>query len=655
MRMDLYILLDNSLSMNDLLGASGHNKRKIEMLKGYLSNWLRQRKEFYSVHIYTFTTSLVYIGSFQQISRHQASYPDPVQLHFLHTAPHIQQAIIALQGIQPDMSGGTRIWDCLAQLLSIISSEKTSLLCCITDGQDLGSRTPYQDILDLSRQKPGLTIRVMDIGGQLNRNIGDENNIIIPILEYDDLKVELDRMPGKPRIRLFDSLKISLPLLPLSPCSKQDLDLLRASLQNVVPYLEELTGLRYYAVPTCIVNKATLDLFMMHPQPDPFVSATLKEDVLEMLRFFSRVYSTETIDPLSHHQQEDTDNTTPFYIDSELPLEYRHKFLQAAETSLAIFQHLRGEREGVYISSPSFLISQPENLVNYAVNLQQALDLLMKLQQQCKPTLYFSGFQFSSIVEKPDLTIWEQLLSPEQYEEIKTCMNDNGDWKSDIASIIRVYRLALPILLFLLTQLEISKSRWYKIISELTANGSFLPYSSNNEALFNHVLAEQGFPPHFNLDLSGKVLICLETLKEQVEACQKVWPSIDQERILPKLITATLIHEHTHAIIMEGIEQEEKKFSYDLESIHSEKYIRISETLAEWAKMHYFRHDSIMFDIITKHTMVDIEQNWPYAFALRLENNPSYIPARLRFKTLLHYFRFDLDEAYQLLESYRWM
>gem|GEM_PF-6676392 len=76
-------------------------------------------------------------------------------------------------------------------------------------------------------------------------------------------------------------------------------------------------------------------------------------------------------------------------------------------------------------------------------------------------------------------------------------------------------------------------------------------------------------------------------------------PSFDEKALREKLIFETLLHEHTHAIIDEGRENDAPGACRP-DFHNGKKALLINESLAEWSALNYFRNDEEMFEIIAR-------------------------------------------------------
>lgn len=128
-------------------------------------------------------------------------------------------------------------------------------------------------------------------------------------------------------------------------------------------------------------------------------------------------------------------------------------------------------------------------------------------------------------------------------------------------------------------------------------------------------------------------------------------PSSALSALQDSIIEATVVHEHIHAITAEGIQG--RKFpSCAPGGGHdgSEEYTLVSETLAEWAELNYFRHDDEMYRIILAHAQSGKMPSWPYAGAVVLETLPEH-RREAEFKKIMTLLRRDTAKAAKRLKK----
>ena len=79
-------------------------------------------------------------------------------------------------------------------------------------------------------------------------------------------------------------------------------------------------------------------------------------------------------------------------------------------------------------------------------------------------------------------------------------------------------------------------------------------------------------------------------------------------------------------------------------------YKCVSEGLAEWAELNYFRRDTEIFQIIRQHARYQKYPHWPYAAAWLIENNDIMVSYK-DFRNLVTLFRMNVEQTYQYLNN----
>jgi len=130
-------------------------------------------------------------------------------------------------------------------------------MICITDGQDTGSCKNYHEILARLINVPRAELILLDIGGSLSRV--DTNQHIVKVDKPEQIGEALKNAVRQKKIDTATyerrlGTKISVSVFPITECSQEEYALVNSSVQEATLYLESLTGLRYYPVPTYIVD-----------------------------------------------------------------------------------------------------------------------------------------------------------------------------------------------------------------------------------------------------------------------------------------------------------------------------------------------------------------------------------------------------------------
>ncbi|WDC83365.1 hypothetical protein PL321_11440 [Caloramator sp. mosi_1] len=105
-----------------------------------------------------------------------------------------------------------------------------------------------------------------------------------------------------------------------------------------------------------------------------------------------------------------------------------------------------------------------------------------------------------------------------------------------------------------------------------------------------------------------------------------------------------------HAAIYEGLNYNSSNVTFNSKWSNGKRFKTVSEGLAKWAELNYFRDNKVVYDIIYNHALSGEFPNWPYSAAILMEN--SYLKlGDMKYKALVEYFRRDYLAAYKLLVS----
>lgn len=281
--MNLFVLLDVSGSMRDRISPY-FGRPKIEIAKDKLKEFVRKRTDLNEISLYTFSDTAKEIGVFASSSRGTPEKSNEVPSHVREFEQSIDKHSV-------NLGGGTKLWDCLWGLVNKVNKSEPSIILCVTDGEDGGSFRTLDEIQANIRIRPNVQLVIIDLKGTLPAN-GDTTSVIIrQTKEEDEIDDALQAIPVIPRSYPADSLDIFVPIYPIVECEDSLLEMVRSGIKQAVPYLEKLTGLRYYPVPTFIVDEYTMESFVpiapVDNDPDE-----LQHDISEILRFFYAVCLT---------------------------------------------------------------------------------------------------------------------------------------------------------------------------------------------------------------------------------------------------------------------------------------------------------------------------------------------------------------------------
>jgi hypothetical protein len=555
----------------------------------------------------------------------------------------------------------------------------------------MGSHQNYGTICQTVKKNSSLELIILDVSGKLEKVADNDDKIIKKVDRKKGIRQLLeDNVIVNPSVNPSRSLSISVPIIAVVPCNRDDFTKVRNAMQETIPYLEDLTGLRYYPVPTYLVDEYTIKSYIEEKAQKEEDPKKLKMELIEILRFYDG--ATFAINESMPKRQ-----CRGFYPRVDDPEEHecwgrhwdwepssKHKIFCACEGCLGIESFIEN-KTFYYEDHDTGGASLPEHLLLDELSKEKddisKIDKILKaLVGHLKERICIHGKEasinkecfehkdrnmqerYKIFLDKmiPNLEIWKKHL-PKKFKSIKGCVNQNGEWKSDLHSVLKVFEAGLPALIGLLRQWELLNTRWYSIARSMHTYGVYLHQDSNHTKL-NEMLRKNGYPDRFDQPDIGKVLICLDRCKALLKESNDENPQDSGQSIsdlYARILKSVLIHEHAHAITFEGvgagIDQYYTKSFDQRKKRDKQEYKAVSETIAEWTAMNYFRSigDLELYEIVKNHAQSGGPfPTWPYAGALILESAGHVLPSETQFRSLMMYFRKNIKAAYKLLSSF---
>ncbi len=650
--MQLYVLIDSSGSMDSIVQEGSQRKKKVDMVKEHIVSYLSSVNisKPCKVNIYSFNTTLKQLA-----------------------VVDISDAIFQLSNISYNCSGGTKIWDSIHEIIDMEANNASEIvkIICLTDGDDQGSNSSYREVRQAIQANSHIELLIIDIEGKLSK-ANKEDTIIKTVTRKSGIKDVLSDSAIINGTRYNPKkLDISVPVIPVSHYSKDDINMITNALQEVIPYLEELSGLRYYPVSTYLIDEYTIRENMQIPLDNDDCDEEGKRNLRETLNEFIRFYQPASIglhvsrnSADGNLRVEDHDAWGRYYKWSE---DSKDRVLGECEGTLGITCF---ESEGWNGYRDNFDLPELKDLENNIDKLEKMMRGLVLYYKELKEIYgndakigegYF--YKHNNIAKKVSPRyfihdIWQPHFTKRDFAKILKCVHEDGRWKTDLESVSTVYETALPALIKLLKKWVLLNSKWALITRDIRTYGVYLPRNHKNSRQLNKALQKQGYPVSFIQQDSGKVLLCMDRCKKSMEKYKEMATeesnALDFDTLSKGLLKATLIHEHAHAITYEGIGKGDDQYYLPASLKSKKKLSAISETLAEWAELNYFRNDNTkeLYEIIHDHASSGVFPQWPYSGALILENSDIKLPRTTRFRSLMQYYRSDAETAYDLLKSW---
>ena len=625
---NLIFLLDYSGSMfSKEVDSSG--LRRIDVLKEKIESFLNTNPVFNSIEGYRFSSHTEYLGKFD----------DP------------EKFINELINYKDEMEGGTQLWDAIYEVIEELDDAVETYLVCITDGEDNESFYDYSKVTARASQNQNLHLHIIDIEGSLKRSL-PKNSSVIVVEDLEEMDVELagiveskiDKNLSRPV-----GLDVSIPLVNLVSCNDVTIDMAIDAVRRAIPYLEELTGYRYYPVTTFLTDK--LDDLQIKPSPplDPKLFKVICEMLgflqgfclsFHMRRFFSDFGEVEEVLIDGYKPFSDLKENISYLLRlrSEALLTYVYEYLKTGE---------REEREFYYIDglhssrNPIFLTRESlTHIIKILENIKKRYPFI----HLRRTTIRYEGLKAYDS-HTFDIESWEKYMSKDECKILKNCLDDNGGWRTDIDSVIQEMKTIAEVVFRLIYRYQTQNGPYSEILRKMHLWGMYSSFGSSSG--LSH-LQRRKFNYSNAVKDSGKVFICLKKKKKSFEEMQSNQLNLN-DYDFANFLLSVIIHEHTHAITSEGILTDGENITFPRQKNSGKKEKLVSESLAEWSELNYFRNNDILYELVLTHASSDTLLNWPYAGALIFEKHYNRETGYEFFRSILNEYRKGDNKAYQLL------
>jgi len=172
---------------------------------------------------------------------------------------------------------------------------------------------------------------------------------------------------------------------------------------------------------------------------------------------------------------------------------------------------------------------------------------------------------------------------------------------------------------------------------------------------FVKILTKSGYNDAFikSLSVGGAVIIAYNRCEAYVNCKKEKYKDDlgDTKTFFWDLFNAVLIHEHAHAIMVEGIDSNNKQLQYPINKFYRTYADKIvCESIAGWLSMNYYKREAknrIISDILTEHSSNNNKPLclWPYGGAIYLEKVKS------KFIDVFNNFRKNVEDAVPIFLS----
>ena len=402
-----------------------------------------------------------------------------------------------------------------------------------------------------------------------------------------------------------EAFGISLPLLNLDPdIVRGDGDRLVAAYRQIVPYLEEISGLRYYPPPTVIISESMVERLAQLPVtqgPTENPGAGEFKPLLDLLNVLALEYHCRRlIEKPDAARQYGTEENRAWSL--------------AEWFGGAVGRHLDGESALI----DSLRRDQTDKEI-YSLPIWVQVDRLLEIIEGAWRVAARKDPRkrvklWSDLDPEKVLAIVPELAgklpfegrgsrAPEKFGREPAEITTSAGYSVFQAirpHVVALLRDALPVELTPpgvsaggnQVLLNVRKSiRRYGFYARPGVTGSSLPAEVRSLGR-----------------TSGLVFLCAAPILEAARQLDK--PSCHE--LANKLLASVLVHEHFHAIIQEGVPSRDHRGKPDASNLE--------EALAEWVEIDFFRSDPTVRGWLLEHACSGTFPTWPYAGAIWVEH-----------------------------------
>jgi len=412
------------------------------------------------------------------------------------------------------------------------------------------------------------------------------------------------------RLRRAD---VHFPVIPLvSDPYGTTAERIREALRTIVPFLEDVSGLRYYPPVTYLIDEATVvdlrkttepdanrpaDQEPRNPNVDPPALPPDQEDTVQRLQ---RLLLT-----FHNHMNRDL---------APGSIEFSH-VRREAEGGFAsnVRRYLGGHRPRAYDPSNDYLARQC--LEDFQTYSHRYVELLLEYVQRDLQT--------------PNA----RRLSSGMRTGLRSQLGGAGDRIAD-----RLERGGRGHPIRDATEIDHNYQRKLRQACDQTLNligaqpapshpPAFLRVATPTFGVFRYRggvgrTTQMPAPTVLNVPTTAPAaLVCVNAFERIVNGLRAEGvPDVHARERAEQFLVSTLVHEHAHAVLATGLDSD----GLAAATVGTGLWMagaRLNEALAAWVQRHFYRGDPDMFDECTRYIETDAYPGWPYRGASTLEQH----------------------------------
>jgi hypothetical protein len=415
-------------------------------------------------------------------------------------------------------------------------------------------------------------------------------------------------------------LKASFPIVEIVDSGSNWVPWLQERMADVVPFLEDLLGVRYFPPVTFLVDehvvRASREVLTIDFSGDSSGSGEdALESILEILQALALGFHVGKL------------------VDSEMRWDQRAAFFDAhGEESRANYDHVVRMAEYVFAGPTRDHLAGKDVLNEARGSLKQALSHHQTFIAYLTDFVrYWLNYIKIAKAKQPDAIIdvgysipesalqWLQRTSRDI--DILNAHTERG-WRDGTLRM----RFEMPINSYercverlsamLFSTLSKGHGGWVTRLlnTAVLTHGIYMPaFASRAQAQLIQFLSQRGWPEKAALPGQHKVLLCMGAVERfQDEVIKTGWDETKASELSQQFCLSILIHEHFHAAVATGLDQMGRA-ALGIE--HPERWETASplnESLAVWCEKQFFRNDPTMIERIDSYIANGTYPSWPY-------------------------------------------
>jgi hypothetical protein len=428
------------------------------------------------------------------------------------------------------------------------------------------------------------------------------------------------------------TVPVRFPVLSLEPGTENLEGIIQDAMCRVVPFLENLTGLRYYPAPTLLVDDfivksvrkvVTVDQSQPADSTPPNV-----QWAIHVLRSLGLAFHVRSLHEIDNVYMDDEKSRRFFGITAESEWK-EYEFVQRAaegsfimDTGAYLEGSLKPERLARTLSSP-IARGQLQTFAQYAARFLELLAMYGATAERIRGAVSINiGYsvpgeslkalkrhapeiQFTSKAER---AMWGEQLT------------GNFTWSLTLTEYNRALSTVTHVILNAIKAIGGKPVNRYLSTSVPTYGIFASGFTPDVNDFLAKAAQSHKWPAAVVLPGAGKVLISANAVARYRSDLQRSGlPESDSAKTATAFLESVLVHEHLHGILETGVGATGKTSAAADSWDEWAKGFSLNEAIAAWVQWHYFRNDTPMSANIQAYISSGEYPEWPYRAAESIE------------------------------------